>query len=235
GITNSLRSSRRTEETKRMKKSIPLSCLLVGLWLVARPGAAQDAAADRGKAYELYDEKRFAEAADAFQAYLQKNTDDAQATLDFAALLSQLNRHAEAATLLRHQEVIDAVGELEKQGTLSFPMAMQRLYAWQSLQQYAPALDRANQLAETYPNATDLALLRAELFAQLGRRREAVALWQQVERDHAGSPEAAQAGKRMQAAAVWDEEQKIYELARERKPREVVAAVAQLEQKGTVS
>jgi len=297
-----------------MKKLIPLSCLLVGLWLVARPGAAQDAAADRGKAYELYDEKRFAEAADAFQAYLQKNPDDAQATLDFAALLSQLNRHAEAATLLealhlknpqneaayfklgveyvtlkrpaeaeqvfaaleksanadlataatetlqrlradvarearlkaeqsvfalasqlRHQEVIDAVGDLDKQGPLSFAMAMQRLYAWHSLQQYAPALDRANQLAETYPKATDLALLRAELFAQLGRRREAVALWQQVERDHAGTPEAAQAGKRLQAAAVWDEEERIYELARARKPREVVAAVDQLEQKGTVS
>src|SRR5712692_131868 len=256
GITNSLKSSRRTEETKRMKTMIALSCLLVGLLLVARPGAAQDAAAERGKAYELYEQKRFAEAADAFQGYLQKNPDDAQAALDFAALLSQLNRHTEAATLLealhlknprheaayfklgveyvtlkrpadaeqvfaaleksanadlataatealqrlradvarearlkaeqnvfalasqlRHQEVVDAVGDLEKQGSLSFAMAMQRLYAWQSLQQYAPALDRANQLVETYPKATDLALLRAELFAQLGRRREAVALW----------------------------------------------------------
>src|SRR5713101_3394878 len=100
GITSSLRSSRRTEETKRMKKIFPLSCLLVGLWLVARPGGAQDAAAERGKAYELYDQKRFAEAADAFQGYLQKNPDDAQAAVDFAALLSQLNRHTEAATLL---------------------------------------------------------------------------------------------------------------------------------------
>src|SRR5260370_3610179 len=99
GITSSLRSSRRTEETKRMEKIFPLSCLLVGLWLVARPGAAQDAAPQRGKAYELYDQKRFAEAADAFQAYLQKNPDDSQAPLYFAPLLSQLNRHTEAAAL----------------------------------------------------------------------------------------------------------------------------------------
>src|SRR2546430_14896689 len=83
----------------------------------------------------------------------------------------------EVAGQFKHQEVVAAVHDLEKQRPLPFALAMQRLYALQSLRLYAQALDLANRLALDYPKATDLALLRAELLAQIGRRPQAVAIW----------------------------------------------------------
>jgi tetratricopeptide (TPR) repeat protein len=138
---------------------------------------------------------------------------------------------------------------------------MQRIYAYASLQQYAPALELAEPLAVKYPKATDLALVRAELLLQLGRKPEALALLEQVAREHHPGSEAAQAAdKRMaqikaqDAATSSDQatvasptdpnavpamvvapppsaEAIIYNLAEKRQHREVVAAIDELENK----
>src|SRR6266567_3349599 len=75
---------------------------LLGLLLLPRPLTAADAEADQLKtrAYELYEQKRFEQAADSFQRYLQRVPADVKASLDYASLLSQLNRHDDAAKLL---------------------------------------------------------------------------------------------------------------------------------------
>ena len=228
-----------------MKEGVFIALLF--LWSAVTPAFAQDAAAAKARAYELYQAKRFNEAAQQFKAYFDTNPNDPTAMTDYASLLSELARHDEAAKLLetihqkapenetaafklaveyaalkryadadkifaeleksnnpaiasaaadsskkakedqrrdarfkaeqhvydlanqfKYQEVVDAVAELEKKEPLSFTLQMQRLYAWQSLHQYAMALDRANQLAPANPNQPDLALLRAELLVQLG-------------------------------------------------------------------
>src|SRR5438552_3666061 len=144
------------------------------------------------------------------------------------------------ANQFKYQDVINAVGELEKEPEpLSFTLQMQRLYALQSLHQYAMALDRANQLATANPNQPDLALLRAELLVQLGRRPEAEALWREVKQKFQGTPAAAQASQRLARPAsgslAASPEDHIYDLARQRKHREVIAAVNELEEKRPLS
>jgi TolA-binding protein len=54
----------------------------------------------RARAYELFEAKRFSEAAEQFRAYLDRNQRDARALFDYAALLLQLNRPDEAARAL---------------------------------------------------------------------------------------------------------------------------------------
>src|SRR5438093_5438684 len=76
-----------------MKRKIAVVLIALGL------ATARSSAVDKAKAYELYDQKRFAEAAEQFRLYVQENPNDAQAAFDFAGLLSQLNRHAEAAKI----------------------------------------------------------------------------------------------------------------------------------------
>jgi tetratricopeptide (TPR) repeat protein len=290
----------------RKSFAVLLLGLPVALWLTI--ALAQDTGALKSKAYELYEQKRYVEAAEQFQRYLEKNPNDLQATLALVSLLSQLNRHAEAATLLegfrrknpqneaasfqlgveyvalsryadaekifdalsssanrdmataaadalqrlkadmaraerlraeqtifelakrsQHQAVIDAIAELERQGPLSFAMEMQRLYSLQALQKYAAALELAEKLAAKYPDATDEELLRADLLAQLGHGVEAMNIWRKIRQEHAGTPAATEASKRLLAAESSEAEEQIYALAREQKDREVINAIAELE------
>ena len=51
----------------------------------------------KAQAYELYEARRFTDAAAQFQSYLALNPNDAKALFDYASLLAQLNQHAEAA------------------------------------------------------------------------------------------------------------------------------------------
>lgn len=135
----------------------------------------------------------------------------------------------------KHQEVIDTVNALEKTAPLSFAIAMQRLYALQSLGQYSLALDLANRLALDHSPAPDLALLRADLLAQIGRRPEAVSIWRQIERDNAGTASAVEAARRLQAAAELEAGERVFDLARQQRHRDVVEVINDLEKKGPVS
>ena len=128
-----------------------------------------------------------------------------------------------------HDQVIAEVNALEKTGPLTFALAMQRLYAMHRLRQYAPALERANALAKVYPAAPDLALMRADLLAQLGRQAEAVAVWRQVEQGHPSTPAARQARDRRHAAESHASASRVYELARQGQHREVVALIDEIE------
>ena len=141
----------------------------------------------------------------------------------------------ELAGQFKHEEVITAVNDLEKQRPLSFALALQRLYALQSLAQYAPALELADRLALDYPAAPDLALLRADLLAQIGRRVEAVSIWRQIERDNTAIAAAAEAGRRLQAIAHLEAEERVFELARQGRHREVVEAADELEKRSELS
>ena len=311
-------------------------------WLFPEKTTADQQAIDtlslRKKAYDTYLQGNYAESADNFRSYLANRPADAQATYDYAILLAQLGRHAEAVPLLetlhrmnpgreaayfklgveyvllqrdadaekaftelqsssnhdiaiaaaeaatrlkadqaraakykaeseiyrlarefKHEEVITAVGELEKQWPLAFEMEMQRLYALQNLQKYAPALERANPLAELHPKATDLALLRADLLMQLGHKDEAIAIWQHVLAENPGTSAAITADNRLAeinkqaaadaaasaAAAVAQipappakptSEEIIYNLASKQRYNEVIQAIDELEkQRGSLS
>jgi tetratricopeptide (TPR) repeat protein len=158
----------------------------------------------------------------------------------------------------KHEEVITAIDALEQRWPLAFEMEMQRLYAMQNLQKYAPTLLRADELAVRYPKATDLALLRADLLMQLGRKDEAIAIWQRVLAENPGTSAAVTAQNRLdeikrqaEAAAAAaaataaaspavpakpSSEDIIYNLASKQKYREVVQAIDELEkQRGTLS
>lgn len=136
------------------------------------------------------------------------------------------------ADKFEQEKIISAVDELEKTGPLTFALAMQRLYAMHSLRQYAPALERADRLAKVYPAATDLALLRADLLAQLGRQPEAAALWRRIEREHPGTPAADQASRRRGDIETWLATDRVYELARQGKHREVLVTIDEMEHRG---
>ena len=297
---------------KKLILGIALICLLRFRQLAR--GAEADAAFARSQAYELYEQKRFDEAAARFKDYVEQNPDDLRAALDYAALLSQLTRHEAAARVLedvhgrspehevayfrlgveyvnlkrhadaervfievekspnreladaaaealgrlredlerdlrfeaergvfelaaqfKHQEVIASTNELEKQRPLSFALAMQRLYALQSLGQYALALDLANRLALDYPSPTDLALLRADLLEQIGRHPEAVSIWRQIERENAATAAAAQAARRLEAVAHQQAEERVFELARQQRHSDVIEAINELEKGGELS
>lgn len=301
---------------------------------------ALDALSLRKRAYETYSQGSYEESANNFRSYLADRPADAQATYDYAVLLAQLGRHAEAVPLLeslhrmnpgreaayfklgveyvilqrdaeaekvfselqssanrdvaiaaaeaasrlkadqsraakykaesevyqlarefKHEEVITTVGEMEKQWPLAFEMEMQRLYAMQNLQKYAPALERANPLAIAYPKATDLALLRADLLMQLGHKDEAIAIWQRVLSENPGTSAAITANSRLEAVNKQDtaaaaaaaavpapvvavpaapakpsSEEIIYNLASRQQYREVIQAIDELEQqRGTIT
>jgi TolA-binding protein len=269
-------------------------------------GRAQDNG-DKARAYEAYEQKRFEEAIGHFSRYVQQNPADIRAALDYASLLSQLNRHAEAAKVLegirrrapenepayfklgttyvqlnryteaevafstleksanldmaaaakealrsvratmaraerlraeqrvfdlakgsKHAEVIQAANALEKESPLSFPLEMQRLYAMQALQQYSSALERADDLSRRFPKAADLMLVRGDLLAQLGRRPEAETLWRQIEREYPGTPAAVTARERL-AGGGRPEEDHIYDLARRGRQADALEAINSLE------
>src|SRR5437867_4483632 len=89
-----------------MKKLLALSGSLLAGALIAQQAKPPAPDALKARAYELYEAKRFAEAAAQFQSYLANNVDDVKALYDYASLLVQLNRHAEAAQQLQslHQK-----------------------------------------------------------------------------------------------------------------------------------
>ena len=82
--------------------------ILLGFVLLPWALAAAERETDqlRARAYELSAQKRYEQAADFFQRYLEKNPADTQATIDYAGLLSQLNRHAQAAQVWRVRRVV---------------------------------------------------------------------------------------------------------------------------------
>jgi TolA-binding protein len=151
----------------------------------------------------------------------------------------------------KYEEVVRAVDELKTRWPLSYGMQMQRLYALQSMKQYALSLSGAEQLAAQYSSEPDLILLRASLLAQLGRMAESDALYRRVKKDYQGTPAAAQATQKLavapgktnappRAAIVAAkpenaEEAHVYELARQRQHRELIAAVDAMEKKGAIS
>jgi tetratricopeptide (TPR) repeat protein len=75
--------------------------------IAAEPSA--EARAARTKAYELYDQKQYDQAAEQFQKYLAEAPEDFTTQVDYAGLLSQLDRHARAA------RVLEAVHEKQPQ------------------------------------------------------------------------------------------------------------------------
>jgi tetratricopeptide (TPR) repeat protein len=131
----------------------------------------------------------------------------------------------------KHAEVVQAANALEKEGQLSFPIELQRLYAMQALQEYAPALERADALSPEYPKATDLMLVRADLLAQLGRRPEAEELWRKIEREYSGTHAAVTATARL-AVAGRPEEDRIYDSARRGRHADALGAINELEARG---
>jgi TolA-binding protein len=297
-----------------MKRLLVISTLLLATLVLAQQPINVEARATKARAYQLYEAKRFDEAAIQFQLHLASNPDDAKALYDYASLLSELNRHAAAArqfeelrqkhpqhqagyfklgveyVLLQrpadaekvftdlqqssnaqmaaaatdalkklkgdlardarmkaegrifelaresnHREVIARVTELEKQGELSYAMQMQRLHAWNALHEYAVALARADQLSETFPRATDLALLRADLLAQLGRRPEAETIWRRLAKEHPGTPVAVQANQRLEGRALPPVEDAVFALVRQQRHREAVAEINKMESGGELS
>lgn len=80
-----------------MKRLLAISGSFLAGALVAQQVGNPDAPAAKARAYELYEAKRFADAAAQFQSYLQLNADDIKALFDYASLLVQLNRHEDAA------------------------------------------------------------------------------------------------------------------------------------------
>jgi TolA-binding protein len=281
-------------------------CSILLLCLCAVRVLAQSSA-EKVRAYELYEQKRFEEAAAQFSRHLEQEPADTRAALDYASILSQLNRHTEAAKVLealhrrapenepayfklgttyvqlsrypeaevvfstlekssnkdmalaaaealrslretmarvdrmkaeqrifdlakefKHAEVVQAANALEKEVQLSFPIELQRLYAMQALQEYAPALERADALSVKHPKATDLMLVRADLLAQLGRRAEAEELWRKIEREYPAAPAAVTAAARL-AAAGRPEEDRIYDFARRGRHADALGAINELE------
>jgi TolA-binding protein len=195
---------------------------------------------------EYVELKRTAEASQVFREL------EGSANRELAAAAAEANRrlqeddarekrfaaeHAvfELAGQFKHQEVIAAINDLEKQGPVPFAISLQRLYSLHSLGQFALALDLADRLAVDHADATDLALLRAELLAQAGRRLEAVSIWRRIERDNAATAAAAEASRRLEDTARMEAEEGVFELARQERHREVVEAAAQLEKKGALS
>jgi TolA-binding protein len=298
-----------------MKKNLlilSVSCLAGAL--AAQQANELGAPALKARAYELYQARRLPEAAAQFETYLAANAGDAKALFDYASLLVQLNRHADAARQFellhqrfppheagyfklgveyvaleqsddarrvftelqksansamasaatdalarlttdvaraatqkaeaeifelarqsKHAEVIAAVAGMEKQGPLSHAMQMQRLYSLSALQQYAPALARADKLAEANPGGTDLALVRADLLAQVGRRSEAETLWRRLASENAGTPVALQATERLENKPTPDAEDAVFTLVRQQRHREAVAAIDELDKSGALS
>ena len=280
---------------------------------VAPPTANADLASLKARAYQLYEAKDYSAAAAQFQAYLARQTDDARALFDYAGVLSELNRHAEAARQLellhqqkpqhevgyfrlgvtyvllgrgaeaeqvftqlqqstnpdmaaaagealqkwrgeqgraarfqaeshvfelardgKHSEVVSAVAELEKQQEPSFPLQLQRLYSMGALKDYQSALVRAEKLAESHPNAPDLALVRADLLADLSRRPEAERIWRQVMERHPGTPAAVEAARRLSEQPVSLPEDHVYELVRQERHRQALEAIDAIERQAAL-
>jgi tetratricopeptide (TPR) repeat protein len=293
-----------------------LALLLLASALTTKPAElSTEARQARAKAYELFDQKQYEASAREFRKYLPQAPGDFAAAVDYAGLLAQLGRQAEAARVLesvhekqpqneaayfklgavyltlqrgddaekvfvaleksgnrdmaraardalaglrqdrarearfkaeeniyklaaefKHDEVIREAEKLERDGPLSHGIEMQRLYALVTLKQFAQALERANQLERKSPGAADLALLRADLYNQLGQRGEAEAIWRQVEREHTGKPPAAEAKRRLaEKGAPPSAEDRVYSLARNQKHRDVIHAIDDLERQGPLS
>ncbi len=191
--------------------------------------------------------KRLAEAEKVFNE-LQQSTNpdmaaaasDAQRQLkDDATRLERKEVETQIYDLARkskHAEAVAAVTELEKkEGGLSFPMQMQRLYSLSALHEFAAALDRADKLTQSHPASTDLMLVRADLLAQLGRRPEAEALWERLMRENPGTPVALEAARRLEQKMLPAAEDHVFSLVRAGRQRDAVEAIDEMEKAGTLS
>jgi TolA-binding protein len=267
----------------------------------------------RARAYELYQAKRFGEAAEQFRLYLDRNQRDARVLFDYASLLLQLHRHDEAARALEqlhqlqprheagyfrlgatyvnlgrsgdaervfrelqqssnpamaaaagealqklgkdeartariraethvfelaragdHTGVLAAIGELEKNESLSFALELQRLYALSALHRFAEGLPRAEQLARTHPDSVELALVQADFLAQLERRSEAEVIWRRVAQRYPGTAAALEANRRLQERVLPPPEDHVYDLVRQQRHREALAAIEEMEKAGAL-
>ena len=73
---------------------------VIGALLFWQPAGGAEtgvAASARVEAYELYEQKQFEASAAQFKRYVELNPDDLAAAFDYAAVLSQLKQHDEAA------------------------------------------------------------------------------------------------------------------------------------------
>ena len=290
-----------------MTRILPLLLLIS---VLGTHGAERTPDEIKSRAYQFYAQKQLDQALAEFAAYLKDRPGDLQLKLDYAGVLSEAKRHADAARLLEevwkgqpahesarfrlaveyvylgrtdeaakifaelgrstnedlaeaasdaanklkfdigqqerlqaeqnifvladkaeHRQVVAGVDQLERTAPLTFALAMQRLYALHSLQQYASALKLAEPLAKLHPTAPDLGMLRADLLAQLGRRSEAVTVLREVERNklHAYADQAA---KRLRELEDWLAAERVYDLARQAKHREVLIAIEEVEARG---
>src|SRR5438034_4853029 len=145
-----------------MKKGLFIALLLLSSAFI--PAVAQDAAAAKARAYELYQAKRFNEAAQQFKAYFDTNPDDPAAMIDYASLLSELARHEDAAKLLEtiHQKA-------PENETAAFKLAVE--YA--ALKRYADAEKLFAELEKSNNPAIASAALDSSRKAKEDQRREA--------------------------------------------------------------
>ena len=145
-----------------MKKGLFIALLLLSSAVI--PAVAQDAAAAKTRAYELYQAKRFNEAAQQFKAYFDTNPDDPAAMIDYASLLSELARHEDAAKLLEtiHQKALE-------NETAAFKLAVE--YA--ALKRYADAEKLFAELEKSNNPAIASAAADSSQKATADQRRDA--------------------------------------------------------------
>lgn len=81
-------------------KYLCASILLASALITTGAEPSAEAQAARARAYQLFDQKQFEASAEQFRKYLGEAADDYTAQTDYASLLAQLGRHAEAARTL---------------------------------------------------------------------------------------------------------------------------------------
>src|SRR3954467_4950993 len=135
--------------------------LFIGIMILccsALPIVAQEGSAQKAKAYELYQAKRFEDSAREFKAYLQGSPDDLPAMIDYGSLLLELEQHDDAA------KVFESIRAKAPQNeTAAFKLAVE--YA--ALKRYADALKIFDELQKS--NNTAMAAAAAD---SLNRARQ---------------------------------------------------------------
>src|ERR1041385_7573068 len=202
-----------------MKSKIAAVLIAFGL------ATARASAVDKARAYELYEQKRFEEAAEQFRLYVQENPGDTQAAFDFAGLLSQLNRHADAAKIFESLYRKNARNE-----SAYFKLGVEYV----QLQRFADAAKVFTALEESAN--PDMARSAAESKRQLQRDIAKTEKHKDPDNVVALAPADA-AAKRLKAGQPGSPaaEDKVFDLARKGKHREVAAAIDELEKQGPLS
>ena len=135
--------------------------LLIGLCGVVLTLQGQEVT--KAKAYELYQGKKFEEAAREFKAYLDANPDETAVMIDYAGLLSELKRHDEALQVLLtvHQKA-------PQNQTAYFKLGVE--YA--ALKRYADAIKVFSELEKSNNAALAAAATNAAKRAAEDQKRE---------------------------------------------------------------